>query len=303
MKDNIRILLTEKCNATCKNCFNKDYREDFEIPINVVEPLAVYLSRSGIKSLKIMGGEPTIHTSFTRCIDIFQRYFYRISIFTNGISENIRKINIRDNDCIVLNYNFFNVNVDINKLLLNLPGSRVLEIQISKDTDENKLVNSLIKLNNYSNLISEKVGINITLDCMINIFDDSAMTIIAQKWNKIFNYLIESTWHYNIDHNIPLCLSKKYKLYNETSKMCTLRCCGLIDSSLNLRYCNQNPKILTNIIDGKGFIEFKDIINILQKELEEKSKFNEKLYCRNCELYFVECNGGCFVHKNVMLNK
>ncbi len=299
MKDSIRILLTEKCNANCKNCFNNEYRGDKEIPLSLVESLSSYLYDSGIRKVKIMGGEPTIHSSFVECVAIFQSLFDRVSLFTNALSENIYKINPRKTDCIVYNFNFIKTKNDIKKLLLDRSGYRALEIQVINTSDVVFITEFLRMLDKYSSQAKEKVGVNLTLDCTHIISDEQYMGTVAQNWNNLIDYLEGKSWHYNIDHNIPICIANKYGLPNNGVKKCSVKCSGLIDSALNLRFCNQNPKILLSLLDEEGFIPFKKICESLSSELIKKTEQNKLNHCYNCIRFEKSCNGGCFIHKAI----
>ena len=62
--NSIRIYLTESCNANCNHCFNKGIREDRHMDTAKAEMLFNYFASNGIKNLKIMGGEPTVHPDF-----------------------------------------------------------------------------------------------------------------------------------------------------------------------------------------------------------------------------------------------
>ena len=54
MKKSFRVLITEKCNANCPNCFNANYRIENEMSVEKFERLSKYLSEHGIKTLKII---------------------------------------------------------------------------------------------------------------------------------------------------------------------------------------------------------------------------------------------------------
>ncbi len=294
-KHSFRVLITERCNASCANCFNSRYRTGREIDIPIFEKLCDYLALHKINRLKIMGGEPTVHSQFEGIISISQQYFESIIIFTNAVNDRIKNIIPRKKDTIVYNSDFINDNFDVSKLLLEGEGHRRLEIQISEDCLVDRIIAMLKTLKNTP------TKYNLTLNCMENIFQNKIK--LSEKWHHITTYIThELNKDYNIDHHIPFCLSK---LFDSESKcdMCNIECSGLIDSSLNLRYCNQHPQILCKLLQSNGeFIKFSTLMEYLKNEYNIKIELNKVLKCQNCHLFMNKCNGGCFVHKLVTNN-
>lgn len=293
-KNSFRVLITENCNANCKNCFNSNYRTTKEISIEDFENLSDWLSKNGITILKIMGGEPTVHTNFEKIILIAQKYFKTIVIFTNAINDKIKNINLRESDYITYNAKFINNSFDFSKFLLNKPGYRSLEIQIPSDVNVEQLKGQIKLLYDINILTNNKVMINFTLDCIENIF--SKKDEIIKKWNNIVYYVTNVlNLNYDIDHNIPLCFSKKMNTIRDC-KLCNTNCAGLIDANLNLLYCNQYPVVIDKI-DFKN--KFCDIIKKLNNQLQKKLEINMNKGCQNCKYFLKKCNGGCFLHKNI----
>lgn len=297
MKDSIRILLTEKCNANCTNCFNKVYRDDCEMAIEDLRWLSSYLSQAGIASIKVMGGEPTIHSSFLECIKILQDNFFRVSVFTNAISDNIFKLDLRDDDCVIYNYRFIDLKDDVNKLLLDRPGYRTLEVQITFDCDINDVISSLESLRKIHPLVQQKVGINLTLDCMSDIDNQTIMENVVYSWNSVIDCLKRFGWYCNVDHNIPICIAEKYGITAHDTRMCSVECSGLIDSRLNLRYCNQYPVVLSSLKKEGRYMNFCEVLKLLEDGYKIKLGINEAIKCNECKYFMEFCNGGCFMHK------
>lgn len=289
-KREFRILLTENCNANCKNCFNSQYREDHHICIEDLEKVFKYLSLNGVEKLKIMGGEPTVHPDFFSAVELAQQYFEKIIIFTNALNDNISLITPREQDCIIYNFNFITTEFDINKLLLNKPGIRAFEVQVNYDTDIDDYKRKLYTIKRKMNK-KKKVNIYLTLDCTEKIFlhrDE-----IINKWNELTEFInVELGVDTFQDHIIPKCFYENTNMnIKKISNMCNVLCSGLIDSSLNIRYCNQHPVVLGKLDMTK---DFNSVLSLLEKEYEEKMKIRKKLKCKNCKNYLISCNGGCF---------
>lgn len=163
----IRFYITENCNAKCNNCFNSSNRTNAEMTITNFSQLCAYFKYNGIKHLKIMGGEPTIHPYFLDFINIAQKNFDEITIFTNAINDSISSINLRENDKIVYNFKFAKV-INSKKLLVAQLGKRALEVQILKNLNVDVTKNNILRIFK----LFPKIEVYLTLDCTINIFSE-----------------------------------------------------------------------------------------------------------------------------------
>ena len=141
----VRFYITEKCNAKCKNCFNRKERNSLQMDVNKFEELCKLFSINGYVLLKVMGGEPTLHPKFEEMMLIAQRYFSQISLFTNGMSNALLRFSPREGDNVVYNFNF-NHTLTEEKLLLNQPGKRSLEVQVTKNTKCERLINDIKRI-------------------------------------------------------------------------------------------------------------------------------------------------------------
>lgn len=288
----MRILITENCNAKCPHCFNVAYREKKEIDVNTYVRLCEYLSSNNMHRIRIMGGEPTVHSSFEEIIAISQAYFESIIIFTNAMNNRIINIHPRSDDAIVYNFNFISYKFNIDKFLLDLPGRRKLEIQIGSNTNVAHIINKLSILKGISNL-----KINLTLNCMEDVFDNKK--VLEQKFSAVSDFIRNDLGtDYTIDHIIPSCLFGEK--ITTPDAMCSINCAGLIDSDLRLRYCNQFETPLCSILDSKGiFISYNKILSRLKKGYNSKISLLKSTKCKDCECFLKTCNGGCFAHKTI----
>lgn len=82
------ILLTNLCNARCEYCFARD-----EMNRNMVQEMKYkdflkvvkFLKKNKVTSLRLMGGEPTLHTQFEKVVMVGLKKFDNIVIFSNGL--------------------------------------------------------------------------------------------------------------------------------------------------------------------------------------------------------------------------
>lgn len=290
----IRFYITERCNAKCKNCFNREERNSSQMEIAKFEELCNLFSTNEYALLKVMGGEPTLHPQFEEMMLIAQSYFPQISLFTNGMSDSLLKFKPREEDNVVYNFNF-NHALSAERLLLNQIGRRSLEIQIRKNTNTDRLINDIKRIFNIS---GGKVYANITLDCVSDIFKEK--DIVIPKYEYVWNTCGELGMNVGQDHIAPLCYVRGSKVkIPQSGAMCHIDCAGLIDSSYNIRFCNQYSDVLANIYSvNNSLIDIKTYECLL---LEKFKLIQDKISskgCGSCPMYDVYCNGGCFAGKD-----
>jgi hypothetical protein len=300
--DTMRVLVTEKCNMKCPNCFNIHQRSKKEINVDLFSKLAQYLSSNGIKRIKLMGGEPTIHSQFEEIYSIAQDYFDVVILFSNGLSPNIEKISPRESDIITYNGQFIFKKMRLSRLLLDKPGKRNFETQIASNIDVHETINNYsavfkrIQSILHTDILKKKLGILLTLNCTENIFANQV--VLAAKWNLFFDFVSKTVFPINFDHPLPICFIFNNKLkIKQNNRQCNTTCSGLIDSNLTLRYCNQFPVKLIDIMINNKFIPF-DMVKMHLKIYNCKIIMNNfKKGCFNCPKFTISCNGGCYVGK------
>ena len=86
------ISLINKCQLNCKYCFAKDIiktsKTKEEISIENFKYVLDFLKTGNSEQpLKLVGGEPMLHSRFSEIIDIVKndKYFNNVMIFTNGL--------------------------------------------------------------------------------------------------------------------------------------------------------------------------------------------------------------------------
>jgi len=291
----MRVYVTENCNAKCKNCFNAQTRTNTEISPFMFDQLCGYLKENGIKALKIMGGEPTVHKKYAEIISIAQKYFDAIHIFTNGISSELLKMTLREKDGITYNFNFANA-LSKEKFLLNQPGSRQLEVQINKKTDEFVLLNNIVKKTSFN---KSKIAVSLTLDCISNIFIDRKL--VVPKILYLQNALAKNGIIYDYDHKIPYCYIYKSGLkMHRNDCSCYINSTGLIDADLDLRFCNQHQDKLAHIMQEGKFLPWRILENYILQYYYKLQMIALNKICLECVFYNNVCNGGCWITKNII---
>lgn len=297
MKESMRVLITERCNADCKNCFNKGRRHGIDMGFDGFQKLCLYLHDvAHVKRLKIMGGEPTVHSDFLRFFLYAQEVFPVVILFTNGINDAINHIAPRENDIIVYNLECMGLDFDVNKLLLNRPGKRILETQISHDCDVFLIKEKIERI--IHNSTGHEIIVSLTLNCVENIFDFKKE--IVDKLQSITSFLQRNLVSYTWDHGVPFCFSVNTGIKFPPKALCSYECCGLITADYHVQYCNQNPVDIGIIYDEQAgiFVPFDYFEKKFRIAYAEKMEMNKHKICSDCPLWFTKCNGGCFIHKD-----
>ena len=243
------------------------------------------------KEIKIMGGEPTLHPNFQEITKIAQKYFKNVSVFSNGLSSKLQEFYPRKSDSITYNFRF-SKKISYENLMLDKPGHRSLEIQLSEKTNVDALMEEITRFKSYGNVL-----VNFTLDCTENIFTHRAeiVSVYENIWQKCAKIGIRT----GRDHSVPLCFiyGTKIPMTKPLSK-CRLKCTGLIDADYNLRHCNQFSEQLVNMFNGDRIIPYQVFMNYLTNKHKKLQTTALDKICKDCVFYGKNCNGGCFIAKD-----
>ena len=291
----IRVLITDKCNASCSNCINKAIRtESCFIDFLRFKAIAQYFIENNVSRIRIMGGEPTIHPEFREIVSYSQTLFSRVTVFTNGLNNSILDFLPRESDSINYNSRFVHI-IPKEHLLLDKPGSRILSIVISCQLNEHEMTSTISRINEQI----QNLKVSLTLDCTVNIF--KYRLNLLDKFNIIYDFCISHQIEVIVDHGLPICF-----LYNSqipSSKdfsKCSENCAGLIDANCNLRFCNQISSESFSLFEGDRIKPFKLINNWLQLAFYQKQTMVLRKICVECPFYGDLCNGGCYMHRELI---
>ena len=108
-------ILTNYCNAGCDFCFASDFRSklrDEELLQMEEEDVRSYLDftlRAGIKELRLLGGEPTLHPRFADFVKMGREAGCTIRVFSNGVMPDASRVALAALDpevcAVVINFN------------------------------------------------------------------------------------------------------------------------------------------------------------------------------------------------------
>lgn len=309
LHNRMRILLTENCNANCEYCFNKDIRETKEMSKDKAKIMLDMLSQNGVKIIKIMGGEPTVHSSFLEMYNLMQQKFELVYLFTNSLNDEILKIKPRVYDSITYNLLFIHDDYNFQKLLPERSFKRSFEVVIHSNVDADLVIHKIKLISNKKTELGNKdiIRFNLTLDCTEDIF--KLKNKICSKYWKILRFLKQFRKEYvSFDHNIPKCfwpkeLREELKEFGILSNrtICNQSCAGLINSNFEIAHCNQLPAFRENLFETKNgkeqIISFQKLRKIIMSSNLKKISYVLNTHCINCEHSLDSCNGGCMMHK------
>lgn len=307
-----RIVLTENCNLSCPHCFNSQDREcgvmDADILIRFINENSTKLNSS---TIKIMGGEPTLHPRVVDIITEASKYFFKVELFTNG--TNMERI---VNNSILTKRNFQGIlNYTINGFTFNIN-----KFSTYKDYINFIVLHFVVPLNNPEKMVkklekcmelSPQVYFLISPDTQVDLFNDSELNSYRLVWvetvSKIIPQLSDRNLPYGFDHKFPICFYTQemidvfHKFNVDTIHQQTTTCCGdqqigLIDYKFDIYYCNQTKIKLGTLLDIDGNpITLEELTDLIQSgskiKTEQIKKKSDK--CMECQA-LPSCKVGCY---------
>jgi len=162
------ILLTNCCNAKCSYCFARDEMDEDavkEMEIDDFVKVVKMLKKHKIKLLRLMGGEPTLHSQFDKVIEIGVKNFEKILIFSNGlIPVKYHGLLKQGAEKLIFNFNLdtleFNNNPILKAKIVNLVKSFIGKAEINIGfTIYSSKKNYLDILNDFSKQEIREIGI------------------------------------------------------------------------------------------------------------------------------------------------
>jgi MoaA/NifB/PqqE/SkfB family radical SAM enzyme len=82
--DYIQFYPTLRCNKACAFCFNKDMPFVEDMPLADFRKMTGMLKDAGVKTLDMIGGEPTLHKDLLSMIQEAERNGFRVNLSSNG---------------------------------------------------------------------------------------------------------------------------------------------------------------------------------------------------------------------------
>ena len=312
--NNVRIYLTENCNASCPWCFNKNTRNpELNMDTEKIKKLIDYLHAHKLPKFRIMGGEPTIHPDFVEIWNYALGKFPKISLFTNGTQKDkLMQINI--DKSVMVNFNFAFVNTPLDKDIYTKFDQSVTEVVIKKETDIQELIDKITRVHKNALELNSYIKFNLTVDCTLDIF--KYRKEMQEKLNTIFDFAIEHPdYYWGWDHSYPKCFLTEDLIQKMIAMKLPIMspypgsylrnqcgsiagCSALVLSNFKLVHCNQYRNNSIDIFNPDGsIIPYNEFSNFLKCEGLLKFESLRNSSCMRCKFFMSGCNGGCVAHK------
>ncbi len=79
------VELTSNCNLECKHCYKGSNRlKNEKLPTDLFLSILLDLSKNGVRTVELTGGEPLTHPDFTKILDFCIEHFSFVGLLTNG---------------------------------------------------------------------------------------------------------------------------------------------------------------------------------------------------------------------------
>lgn len=80
------ISITLHCNRSCSYCFARELSEKTpsHMTFNRFEEILEFITESGTRQVRLLGGEPTIHPQFSKFLDAIEQRDLDLLVFSNG---------------------------------------------------------------------------------------------------------------------------------------------------------------------------------------------------------------------------
>lgn len=288
-----RIILTEQCNRACSHCFNADVRTQKEMD---VDTLFEFWGKNAIKinkqSLKIMGGEPTLHPRLHEVIEKGKLYYDLVVVFTNGSNnDQLGDEEVRH----VVNGHTYKVGDKLPNMTLHF---------VIRDYDYSKITESFKAVPEATFVLSP--------DTQVDLWEYDSLWGYREMWVDALKTLVPIMkrrglrWH--LDHCLPMCFYtqeminelQQYglgEIFVQNTFCCSEGYLGLIATNFDLYFCNQTRIKLGSILNEDGTPKYiGEIEDIIRTAPAMKTLAVEGLskkcgeYCTVLPL----CKAGCY---------
>ena len=82
--DYIQFYPTLRCNRACGFCFNRNMPRTPDMPVEHFREMVRTITRAGVRTIDIMGGEPTLHRDLVACVKEARENGLSVNISSNG---------------------------------------------------------------------------------------------------------------------------------------------------------------------------------------------------------------------------
>lgn len=162
----LNILITNYCNEKCDFCFARQEMKRQLIPreMTLIDygKILQKLKNKNVDTVKLLGGEPTLHTNFEQIINLTLEKFPFIQIFTNGIfNDNKSKFLEKFFPRIKLTFNLMTPSFQFNPQIRELLIKRIISYASRTEITLSLTIDPTSNIDFILNIVSEKVVKNV----------------------------------------------------------------------------------------------------------------------------------------------
>lgn len=300
-------MLTNTCNRSCEFCFADKKMEESKIqymPLEQFQKIGFFLKKSNLKTVPLIGGEPTLHPEFQRVVEWLLENQLKVRLYTNLIFSE-KKVSflksLSDEDItIIVNAvrSDFEKIPQIQKNLGQLGQKITLSYVIDQPVfDANFAIESILKYN-----LKKDVRVKLALP----IYGGKNQYLSVKDYPKVGTQIVEfaEACHKNgitisFACGFMKCMFQPQELERLTQLSTEYRffCHPMvdIDDQLKTWYCFPLGEFLKVNLDD--FSSYQELTQYFLKRLAPFRRSGAKLECETCE-FFADgsCHGGCTAH-------
>lgn len=321
---NCWLTLNRACNLRCKWCYAKgtEYKKRDDMPLEMAYDIIDICNDLGIKSITLIGGEPTIYPHLFEVIKYARSWGINCGIVSNGLQyankdfikqlleAGIKKVSIslkgenREVFRDITGVDAFNKTIEA----ITECKRNNMKVSVSMVLTEDNIMTYLDGIEEVVEAGADHIHLSFCYEFDINQYKDQKILInnphkLVTNFMKGYDRLNKITkGKFELFQSFPLCIwdpadIKALEARNQISTVCQLlRQSGLVfDSNGNILPCNAMPTIKLGSI-YKDFNTAKQLQTYInQPEITEVYRTlcgvpDEK--CMTCNDY-INCGGGC----------
>lgn len=311
------ILITNFCNQNCPFCFaraemgNKLIRKEMSLK-DFKNTLLKMKKNPGLKTVKLLGGEPTLHSRFEEIINLSLKYFPYVQIFTNGVfSDKLVKFLIKKSSRIGFTFNIstpgFILQPKIRALVLKrinqIINHSTITLSLTFDMNTNlKTLFNLLGSDLLKNIHYFRLGFSNPVAGEKNFYQFSDFPKMGKKIIYIILKIrkVNKKAGINLNCGFTRCMftNEEFKLIKKETNFYGFSCFGKtasfdLQTDLTAFHCfplSTQDKINTQ---NKSFINVNK--RLIKKRLEYWKKIRQNI-CIKCPFYGFgeeQCPGPC----------
>lgn len=303
----VYIVLTEKCNLTCKHCIREDTNYEECIKVNdifrIMDNLLIFKEKP---TIILTGGEPTLHPDFDFILKYILEKNYKVVVTTNANTEyfnNLKENKDKKNlifqisiDGDMKTHNYIRAEHSFQRAFKNIEKLYTLGYNVEVATTVNSY-----NCNSLGSLYTKLVEANVKSWRVNNMKPfgkaelDKLQPLSTQEWNSLCNVMTLNCNKIRLKMMPLFNIDDEYNNINYLKEKNYIKNCGsgnekiYIYEDMNVYGCT----CLTKFPFGNlRELKLDEILRSENSNFIKNYKVSSKSPCSDCK-YTYYCNGGC----------